>query len=111
MYYPARTSSLTSPVGNFIRLPVLRRTFLLLWPATISLLPLHAACAVSPPPDGGYAGNNTADRDSALLALTTGRDGHMPDGGSSELLLAGALAGIALLRSAKATRCTSWPVT
>jgi hypothetical protein len=28
--------------------------------------------AVSPPPDGGYPGGNTAEGDSALLALSTG---------------------------------------
>src|SRR5450432_3335874 len=30
--------------------------------------------AVSPPPDGGYANDNTAEGDSALLSLTTGFD-------------------------------------
>ncbi len=30
------------------------------------------AQAVSPPPDGGYSGNNTAEGQSALLSLTTG---------------------------------------
>jgi trimeric autotransporter adhesin len=32
------------------------------------------AQAVSPPPDGGYPNNNTAEGDSALLSLTTGTD-------------------------------------
>jgi uncharacterized coiled-coil protein SlyX len=32
------------------------------------------ARAVSPPPDGGYPGNNTAEGDSALLGLTSGTD-------------------------------------
>ena len=32
------------------------------------------AQAVSPPPDGGYPGNNTAEGDSALFSLTNGRN-------------------------------------
>src|SRR5262249_46919442 len=32
------------------------------------------ALAVSPAPDGGYAGNNTAEGTSALFSLTTGID-------------------------------------
>src|ERR1700730_8341371 len=31
-----------------------------------------AVRAVSPPPDGGYPGQNTAEGDSALFSLTTG---------------------------------------
>src|SRR6202030_4432066 len=33
---------------------------------------LPKAQAVSPPPDGGYPGGNTAEGDNALLNLTTG---------------------------------------
>jgi len=32
------------------------------------------AQAVSPPPDGGYAGNNTAEGTNALFSLTSGID-------------------------------------
>ena len=32
----------------------------------------HKSQAVSPPPDGGYPGNNTAEGQNALLSLTTG---------------------------------------
>ena len=41
---------------------------------TLLSLPLtgHKAQAVSPPPDGGYPGNNTAEGQNALLSLTTG---------------------------------------
>ena len=39
--------------------------------ACFALLP--AARAVSPPPDGGYAGFNTAEGQNALLSLTTGQ--------------------------------------
>ena len=51
----------------------------LLRPALL-LIPLVFACftlspraqAVSPPPDGGYAGGNTAEGQNALFSLTTG---------------------------------------
>jgi hypothetical protein len=41
---------------------------------TLLSLPLagHKSQAVSPPPDGGYSGNNTAEGQNALLSLTTG---------------------------------------
>src|SRR5215468_7618837 len=35
---------------------------------------LPAARAVTPPPDGGYPNENTAEGDSALFSLTTGSD-------------------------------------
>src|SRR4029450_12266514 len=38
--------------------------------ACLGLLP--AGHAVSPPPDGGYSGQNTAEGQQALLSLTTG---------------------------------------
>jgi len=48
--------------------------------APVFLVALVLACfalsprvqAVNPAPDGGYAGNNTAEGDSALFSLTTG---------------------------------------
>jgi hypothetical protein len=49
------------------KLPVLIIATLLAWPG---LLP--NTVAVSPAPDGGYAGGNTAEGQSALLTLTTG---------------------------------------
>src|SRR3982751_3193430 len=57
-----------------IRERSLPRRFLLL---TLSLLPIcFALCqttrAVSPAPDGGYPGNNTAEGTSALFSLTSG---------------------------------------
>jgi len=36
------------------------------------LEPSHNAHAVTPPPDGGYSGGNTAEGDNALLGLTSG---------------------------------------
>jgi hypothetical protein len=37
------------------------------------LAPLHKAHAVIPPPDGGYPGGNTAEGQSAMLSLSSGR--------------------------------------
>jgi hypothetical protein len=37
-----------------------------------SFAPLTAAQAVSPAPDGGYPGGNTAEGQNALLSLTSG---------------------------------------
>jgi len=42
--------------------------------ACFALLP--GAQAVSPPPDGGYAGGNTAEGQNALFSLTTGGFQH-----------------------------------
>jgi hypothetical protein len=47
--------------------PLLSATFILAW---LALAP--AARAVSPPPDGGYPGDNTAEGQNALFSLTTG---------------------------------------
>ena len=44
----------------------------LLATACLALAPV--AFAVSPPPDGGYFGNSTAEGDSALFSLTSGLD-------------------------------------
>jgi len=51
----------------------LRLAFLLML-ACICFALSPTAQAVSPPPDGGYPNNNTAEGDSALLSLTTGDD-------------------------------------
>jgi len=47
--------------------PLLSVTFILAW---LALAP--AARAVTPPPDGGYPGDNTAEGQNALFSLTTG---------------------------------------
>lgn len=44
--------------------------FSLLVYSSLALTP--ATQAISPPPDGGYPGGNTAEGDSALTSLTTG---------------------------------------
>src|SRR5437868_12233834 len=40
----------------------------------VCFAPCQMAQAVSPAPDGGYAGNNTAEGTSALFSLTSGAD-------------------------------------
>ena len=40
----------------------------------VCFAPCQMALAVSPAPDGGYAGNNTAEGTSALFSLTSGAD-------------------------------------
>ena len=40
--------------------------------ALVCFAVLSTAQAVSPPPDGGYPGGNTAEGDNALFNLTTG---------------------------------------
>jgi uncharacterized coiled-coil protein SlyX len=47
-------------------------TILLLALCCFGLSPAPQAFGVSPAPDGGYPGNNTAEGDSALFSLTTG---------------------------------------
>ena len=52
----------------------IRLAVLLIAAATVWLLCSPMAQAVSPAPDGGYAGNNTAEGTSALFSLTSGID-------------------------------------
>src|SRR5437016_2663669 len=52
--------------------PRLRSGFFLALFALSSLALCELAQAVSPPPDGGYPANNTAEGDFALFSLTTG---------------------------------------
>ena len=64
----------TPPLINSISRPRLRRGVLLI-PLALAWFALSpVARAVDPPPDGGYAGNNTAEGDNALFELTTGTD-------------------------------------
>jgi hypothetical protein len=42
--------------------------------ACFALVPAPKAFGVSPPPDGGYPNNNTAEGKDALFSLTTGDD-------------------------------------
>jgi hypothetical protein len=70
MYSP--TPLPTSVASGLISRSFLRRYFLL---PSIAWLALSAETrAVSPTPDGGYAGNNTAEGNSALFSLSSGAD-------------------------------------
>src|SRR5438477_452796 len=63
-------------VRSRINRPSLRRAFLVV-PLSLALVCFalsQMALAVSPAPDGGYAGNNTAEGTSALFSLTSGAD-------------------------------------
>src|SRR5438067_1806514 len=70
MYSP--TPLPTSVASGLTSSSFLRRYFLLI---SIAWLALSAETrAVTPAPDGGYAGNNTAEGTSALFSLTSGAD-------------------------------------
>ena len=62
------------PLRNSINRSPLRRGLLLtpLVLVCLALSPTQNAFGVSPAPDGGYAGNNTAEGTDALFSLTTG---------------------------------------
>src|SRR6267378_1191170 len=64
----------TRPIRNSIsRSPSRRGALLIPFAIALAWFALSpTAQAVSPPPDGGYLGNNTAEGDYALLSLTTG---------------------------------------
>ena len=65
-----KTKNMTTlPIGNSIS-PECFRGYLLIALAWFALSP--TVQAVSPPPDGGYAGANTAEGTNALLSLTSG---------------------------------------
>jgi len=57
-------------VRNFVSRSPLWRTYLLVYLVPVWLSPL--ALAVTPPPDGGYSGANTAEGTNALFSLTNG---------------------------------------
>jgi Chaperone of endosialidase len=63
------------PVRNLVSRSPLWRGFLLvaLAPVWFALSPI-ARAQLSPPPDGGYPNENTAEGDAALFSLTTGAD-------------------------------------
>src|ERR1700676_5635914 len=64
----------TLPVPNLISRSPLRRGLLFIPFALVcvALSPAPNAFGVSPKPDGGYPGYNTAEGDNALLHLTSG---------------------------------------
>ena len=62
----------TSTISNPINDSLLRGTLILIPVVLMCVALLPGAQAVSPAPDGGYAGGNTAEGQNALLSLTTG---------------------------------------
>src|SRR6266446_3545889 len=66
-----QTKNIIQSFANALRLPRWRG-FLLIPLALACFALLPATHAVSPPPDGGYAGGNTAEGQNALLNLTSG---------------------------------------
>ena len=72
------TKTTTPLIRNSVNRSPLRRAFLfftLALPlACFALLPTPKAFGVSPPPDGGYANDNTAEGNGALFNLTSGHD-------------------------------------
>ena len=62
----------TLPVGNSNSRSPLRRGFLLVALALASLALSPTAQAITPAPDGGYPGQNTAEGEDALFSNTTG---------------------------------------
>src|SRR5215469_13807047 len=61
-----------SIISNLINDSRLQRALILIPFVLICVAALPRAQAVSPAPDGGYAGGNTAEGENALLNLTTG---------------------------------------
>jgi hypothetical protein len=64
----------TSTISNSINNSLLRYAFLIMPFVLMCVATLPGARAVSPPPDGGYPGGNTAEGTDALLSLSSGTD-------------------------------------
>src|SRR6266481_2234067 len=60
------------PATNLMNWIILRRSFLLIPLMLVCLSFTPIVRAVSPPPDGGYVGQNTAEGTDALFSLTSG---------------------------------------
>jgi hypothetical protein len=61
-------------INSMSRSPLRYGLFLILLVLVAFALSPMAQAQLSPPPDGGYAGNNTAEGSDALFSLTTGTD-------------------------------------
>ena len=59
-------------IKTSLGLPFVPSAFTLLALTLVCSGLVHVAQAVNPPPDGGYAGGNTAEGQNALFSLTTG---------------------------------------
>src|SRR6516162_5037154 len=64
----------TSTISNSINNSLLRCAFIIMPFVLMCVATLPGARAVSPPPDGGYPGGNTAEGTDALLSLSSGTD-------------------------------------
>ena len=64
----------TSIISNSINNSLLRCAFIIMPFVLMCVATLPGARAVSPPPDGGYPGGNTAEGTDALLSLSSGTD-------------------------------------
>src|SRR6516165_10186579 len=64
----------TSTISNLINNSLLRYAFIIMPFVLMCVATLPGARAVSPPPDGGYPGGNTAEGTDALLSLSSGTD-------------------------------------
>ena len=62
----------TSTISNSINNSLLRCAFIIMPFVLMCVATLPGARAVSPPPDGGYPGGNTAEGTDALLSLSSG---------------------------------------
>ncbi len=79
----------TLRLRKWINRSPLRRGLLLI-PLALGCFALaSAARAVSPPPDGGYPGNNTAEGTGALLSLTSGNNNTAEGAGALQNLTTG----------------------
>jgi hypothetical protein len=76
MYRPNPFSTAKPPIANLIcQSPLLRGFPFALFALALAFFALPQILpAVTPAPDGGYPGQNTAEGDSALFSLTTGTD-------------------------------------
>jgi hypothetical protein len=72
MFEPIHHKTATLPERNLISPATARRGLLLITLAVVCFGPCQASRAVRPAPDGGYAGQNTAEGTDALKSLTSG---------------------------------------
>src|SRR5438552_18535915 len=72
MQYPIQLTNITLSVKSLLGPSPLRKGFFLIALALAGFALSSAAQAVSPPPEEGYLGSNTAENKDALFSLITG---------------------------------------
>jgi hypothetical protein len=72
MYHPIQFKTTASSVGNSVSPATAGRGFILIALVLACFALSPTAQAVTPSPDGGYPGGNTAEGQNALLSLSTG---------------------------------------